>query len=143
MITMMHTVALAPAGTSGTEAFLALIQLVSDPDAAKERLGKIFDACMEANDKIREANEAQQIMSVERKLHDETLLRERTEHDRSIAEAKKKSDFDCGAAMAEARLQRASAAKLEAQAKADATAAAELKANLEQRIAKIKSAAAD
>jgi hypothetical protein len=126
----------------GTDAFLCLLRLIGNPDAAKQRLGEIHDAAMAANEVIREANEAQQTMSAARKLHDETLLREKKEHDRAIAEAKATSVSECAAASQEINAMRANAEKLQARAKADATAAAELKADLEQRVAKIKAAAA-
>jgi hypothetical protein len=126
----------------GTDAFLSLLRLIGDPEAAKQRLENIYEAAMAANDKIREANEAQQKMADARKAHDETLLRERTEDVRSIAAAREKSNADCATAMNEVAAHRVSAEKLHAQARADATAAAELKADLERRLETIKKAAA-
>jgi polyribonucleotide nucleotidyltransferase len=127
---------------AGTDAFFSLMRLVSDPDAAKERLGKIYDAVMAANEQIAAAKAAQEELAAARKAHDNQLHKERAEHDRSLAAARAKSDADCGAAMADVRSKQERASKAAAQAEADATAAANLKADLEQRLAKIRSAAA-
>ena len=126
----------------GTDAFLGLLRLIGDPDAAKERLAKIHDAVLEANELIRAANEAQQKSDAALAGHAERIRVERAAHDDAMKEAKAKHDAECNSAMAEVRLQRDRVSKLEAKAKADATAAADLKADLEQRLAKIKSAAA-
>jgi hypothetical protein len=145
MISMMPTQALIPPGpspVSGAEAFFALLHLVSDVDASKERLKKIFDACVEANDKIREANELQPKMTAARKEHDETLLRERTEHDRTIAAARAKFDSECNAGTQKINEMRANAERLQVKAQADAAAASELRADLQRRLDTIKKAAA-
>jgi hypothetical protein len=126
----------------GTDAFLGLLRLVGDPAASKKRLGEIHDAAAAANEAIRAANEAQQTMSDARKAHDETLLRERTEHDRAIAAARAKFDSECNAASQEINEMRAAAEKLQTRAKADAEAAAALKIDLERRVDQIKSATA-
>jgi hypothetical protein len=145
MISLLPTQSLSPppgTSSSGFEAFSALLQIAGDPAAAKKRLGEILDAAMAANDVIRAANEAKQAMSAERKVHDETLLRERATHDRAIADAKAKSASACAMASDEIRVMRADAEKLQAKAKADATASAELRADLERRLGAIKKAAA-
>jgi hypothetical protein len=126
----------------GADAFLGLLRMIGDPDAAKRRLGEIHDAAMAANEIIREASETQRTMAAERKAHDETLLRERTEHDRAIAAARAKFHSECNAGTQEINKMRVNAERLQVKAQADATAAAELKADLLQRVAKIKAAAA-
>jgi hypothetical protein len=126
----------------GPDAFFCLLRLIGDPDAARERLAKIHDAVMEANEVIKAANVAQEKHDAERKLHSETLQRERAEHDRTLAEARAKSDADCRTAMDDVRSKQERASKAAAKAEADAAAAANLKSDLEQRLAKIKSAAA-
>ena len=126
----------------GADAFFALLRLIGHPEAAKERLQKIYDAVTEANEEIRAANEAKAAIDAERKAHDEALKRERADHDRELTNAKAKSDDDCTKAMSEVREHRDNATKHEASAKADAAVAADLRADLEQRLAKIRSAAA-
>jgi hypothetical protein len=131
-----------PVFGKGTDAFFSLLNLISDPAAAKERLGQIFNAVMEANEVIRAAKATQDELAAARKAHDGQLIRERTEHDRALAEAKTKSNADCNQAMEDIRSKQERASKAVAKAEADATAAADLKADLEQRLAKIRLAAA-
>jgi hypothetical protein len=126
----------------GADAFLGLLRLVGDPDAAKKRLGEIHDAAMAANEIIRAAREAAETMAAERKVYNETLARELKEHDRAIAAARAKFDSEGNAGSQEINKMRANAERLQVKAQADATAAAQLKADLEQRVAKIKAAAA-
>jgi hypothetical protein len=146
MITMMNVLGPPmspdPVFGVGTDAFLGLLRLIGDPDAAKERLAKIYEAVIDANKQIADAKTAQGELAAARAEHDAQIGKERGEHDRALAEAKKKFDSDCSAAAAEILSQRESAATQAAQAKADATAAADLRADLEQRLAKIRSAAA-
>jgi hypothetical protein len=126
----------------GPDAFFCLLRLIGDPDAAKDRLAKIHDAVMEANEVIQAANEAQQKSDAARAEHDKRINAERAAHDGAMKDAKAKHDAECSSAMSEVRLQRDRASKLEAKAKDDAAAAADLRADLEQRLAKIKMAAA-
>ncbi len=124
---------------TGTREFF--LRLIADPGAAAKRLEELTNAGVKANETIISANEDLKNETA-RKTHDETLRRERQEHDRSIAAARAKSDFACALASDEIREMRADAEKLHGQAKADAAAASELRADLERRLDNIKRAAA-
>jgi hypothetical protein len=125
----------------GTDAFLSLLRLIGNPDAAKQRLKNIYEAVVAANEVIRQANEDRQTMLAERKAHDEALKSERTEHDQSIAKARAKHDSECAAASQEIKTMRANAEKLQAQTANDAKTASELRADLERRLEAIRGAA--
>ena len=125
-----------------TASFFHLLAVIADPDAAKAALQKIADALSEASAVIEAAKVAQQSIDAAKAEHDAALKKERDEHDRSLADAKAKSDRACSLAMDEVRRQRADAGELRARASKDAKAASEIRADLEQRLAKIKAAAA-
>src|ERR1700732_2305069 len=83
----MHILGPGKEPPDGHEAFFALLRLVTDPAASKKRLEEIYNACLQANETIRQANEAQQKLDAARKEHDETLKRERAEHHQKITQA--------------------------------------------------------
>jgi hypothetical protein len=145
MITLLPTQALtSPTKESpnGTEAFFELLHLIADPAAAKKRLEEIFNATLKANEAIGAANEAQQKLDAARKLHDETLRRERTEHQQKITQ----SNADLAARDQQLNSQLAererAVKRLEAKASEDATAVSKLRGDLERRLATIREAAA-
>jgi len=134
---------LAPDGeTNSFYHLMNLLALLTNPDRHRKHLGEIFEARMAWQDAKSEAQKALKELDVARTEHDAQIKAERDEHDRSIAEARAKFDNQCGRDMSEVRLKLENATMLEAQAKADATAAATLRADLEARLEKIKQAAA-
>jgi len=140
---MLSFNSLAPGNSrDDVQSFLNLLAVVADPKAAKAALLKIANALLEANAVIEAAKVAQQSIDAAKAEHDAALKKERDEHDRSLADAKAKSDRACSLAMDEVRRQRADAGELRARASKDAKAASEIRADLEQRLAKIKAAAA-
>jgi SMC interacting uncharacterized protein involved in chromosome segregation len=138
----MHILGATKETPDGHEAFFALLHLVTDPAASKKRLEEIFNACLQANDTIREANEARQKLDAARKEHDQTIRQERTEHSQKITQAiadLSSKDRQLNSQLAE----RERAVKtLETKAAADAAAVAKLRADLERRLATIREAAA-
>jgi hypothetical protein len=127
---------------NGHEAFFALLHMVNDPTAAKKRLEEIFSACVAANEVILQANEPQKKLDAARKLHEETLRRERAEHEQKITQANSEitsKDKSVNSQLAE----RERAVKtLEAKAADDAKAVSKLRADLERRTAMVREAAA-
>jgi hypothetical protein len=140
MITLIPST--PPSPPDQTTAFFNLLNLVADPDAAKKRLAEIHDATLKANEQIAEARTAQGEFAAARAEHDARISKELKEHDAKLKSERAACASECAMAMAEVRLQQERASKLDAKAKADATAAADLKSDLETRLAKIRSAAA-
>jgi hypothetical protein len=132
-----------PAPTQdGIRAFFNLMAIVADPkEAAKVflKFDKMVDESVKADIS---AQETEKKLEAARTEHDERLKAERDEHDRTLADAKAIFEAQCAKAMDEVRTQRERAAKLEAQAKGDAEAAAALRSDLQTRVNKIKSAVA-
>ena len=122
------------------DSFFNLLALVTDPNAVKARLKEIIDAQTAAHDFIEAAKTERLALDKARKEQARILKGERAEHDRSLAEAKAKSDRDCGMAMEEVRALRASAEQALAKAQRDASDAAANLKDLRRRVDQIKSA---
>jgi hypothetical protein len=112
----------------------ALLHLIADPKAISQQLERLTELSKAAAQQVDVANTVRAELEAEQRTHDETLASERAEHDKAIAREK--------SAVAAEHAQRASAldereaeiARLEAKAKADADAAAKLKASLERKL---------
>jgi hypothetical protein len=132
----------APVNEGVADAFFNLLALVSNPEAVKARVKQIVDAQTEAQAFLEAAKAELLALEQARKEHPQALKKERAAHDRDLADAKEKFDRECAEESGKIRASRAETDRLLARARADAAAAAELKANLEARVAKMKAAIA-
>jgi hypothetical protein len=121
---------------------LAIMAMVADPEASKARLDQLAAASAECRSVVAEAAQAQKDLAAAKQAHDKTLADDAVAAAAKLSQAQTAFDVACDARKRalDERDQRLSAA--EAKAKADADAAAALKAELERKLATIRTVAA-
>jgi hypothetical protein len=122
------------------ESFYKLLAIIADPDAAKKRLDELAASQAEAKAALDAVHVAHAELDAARLAQDQALKNASDEQEKRLADAKSAFTANCSA-RARALDERDDAAKqLLAKAKADSEAAAELRADLERRVAAIKAA---
>ena len=121
---------------------LNLVRLFANPEASIAALQALAAATTEAQARIEEAAKREANIATAAREHKARLNRERDQHDRELAEAQARHQRTCSEQMDEINAQRRNAEQLMAKARADADAAALLKADLQRRVEAIKTATA-
>jgi hypothetical protein len=121
-----------PVSDNETRSFFNLLALVTDPKASAKRVSELYEAALKSNEAAAEAKKATDQLAIDRAAHDAQIAKELKEHNERMASERKACDKYCSQAMGEVQQAKAEAERLNSQARADATAAAGLKASLEK-----------
>jgi hypothetical protein len=142
MISLLTPISTPPEVKTESDAFFHLLALCTNPDETKKRVAALYEAAVKATEAKAEAEDAQKRLSTEKASHDALIAKERQEHDAKLAAERKAWTVECQKGMAEVELRDAESRRLNDRARADSTAAAELKADLTRRLETIRQAAA-
>jgi hypothetical protein len=112
----------------------ALIAVLADPALSKATLEQIATAASTARIAVDDAAVKTAALSLAASEHRKTMDEESKQRADALVVAQASFDSRCNHAMGEVRARKAEAAELVAQAKADATAVAGLKADLRRRL---------
>jgi hypothetical protein len=121
---------------------LAIMAMVADPEASKARLDQLAAASAECRSAIEQAAQAQKDLAAAKQAHDKTLADDAAAASAKLAQAQTAFDVACAARKRALDERESAIAERERQSKADADAAATLKADLDRRLASIRAAAA-
>jgi hypothetical protein len=121
---------------------LAIMAMVADPEASKSRLDQLAAASAECRSAIEQAAQAQKELDTAKQAHDKTLAAGAAAAAAKLAQDQTTFDVACAARKRALDERESAIAERERQSKADADAAAALKADLERRLAAIRTAAA-
>jgi hypothetical protein len=124
------------------QSLLDLLACVADPAAAGDRVAQLSAAAAEARTAIAGAQAAQTELATAKAEHDAEVKAERDAHDAKLAAAQQAFDVECNHRRQEIATREAEVADLQARAQRDAAAAAELRQSLQERLDRIRVAAA-
>jgi hypothetical protein len=121
--------------------FAELISVLAEPERSKALLREIWEAHGAKVQAKADSEKAIDELKIKRAEHDATIARERKDHEAWIRKTRDECSQQCGRDMSEINTARREANQMRDQARADAAAAAELKNDLERRLAAVKLAA--
>jgi hypothetical protein len=131
-----------PPSTDEVKLFFGLLNICGDAEGSRKRVSELHAAAAAAEAGARTCHTEQDRLSKARIEHDEYLRKTRAELDTEIKTKRAAHQTECSRQLAEIRRKTAEADRLNERARTDAQAAAELKADLENRLQKLKSIAA-
>jgi hypothetical protein len=111
--------------------------LAADPAGSAQRLEQLRAAADDARKLIDEANAAQRELAAARAEHERVIAAERTAHDEQLARDRRGFEQETAQRKADLAAREKQVAKLEAAAVQDLASAAELKAQLEEKLATV------
>jgi hypothetical protein len=120
---------------------LNLIELVSDPGAARKRVAALVEPTNSLRAAHAEARGAHDALAVAKTEHDAALAKARTEHDAALADSRAAHDAMVASRSADLTAREVAVAARENKVKADETAQATAKADLDRRLEHLKKAA--
>jgi hypothetical protein len=139
----MLTMPPAPPAPQDFKPFFDLLAVISDAKASKARLEQLVAAADDARTLIEQAKNAPAEILARLSEYEKTREKAEQDHARKLARATSVFDEKCALRMSEVAASEARAAEFESKAKADAEAAALLRADLQRRLNRIHEAAAD
>jgi hypothetical protein len=122
------------------ESFYKLLAIIADPAGTKKRLDELAAGQAEAQKTVDAANLALADLDATRLAQERALKTERDEHESALEQSKSQFGAYCTRRIQELDARDDAATQLFAKATADSAAAAELRADLERRVAAIKAA---
>ena len=123
-------------------AVAALLTLLADPAAAQARLKELMDAAELARKMIAELNENRAAAAREYEVHRIAIRTEREQFAQEMTGARDQANFGFRQREQAISDREAELSKLTAKAMADGATAAKLRSDLEDRLARVRSAAA-
>jgi serine/threonine protein phosphatase PrpC len=138
---MMNQSMIPPSAPSEFRPVVDLLRLIADPDGAAQRLQALAQKIVEAQAARNAADNAQAALVAARDTHNETIRRERTAHEKKLVDASLNSEMTCRKREREVENRERAIAERERHVAETEKAASELKADLEQRLARLRSIA--
>ncbi|HUI12557.1 MAG TPA: hypothetical protein VL048_03695 [Xanthobacteraceae bacterium] len=123
------------------QTIVSLVELLADPKATRARLDDFSKASAAAQKLLDDAAAAQAKLAADRLATEHRLADERAKHDDQLSREREAHRAEIGRINAEIAATQKRTAELNAQARADATKAAELKADMMRRIRLVTDAA--
>jgi hypothetical protein len=118
-----------------------LLRLMADPSGTEKRMLELAQRIVEVRAATNAAEREQSVLAVARETHDTKIRGERTAHENRLASASLNFEKACRERERELTTRETAVADREREVTASAKAASELKADLEQRLARLRSIA--
>jgi predicted RNase H-like nuclease (RuvC/YqgF family) len=135
---MMNQSMLPPNTPSEFRPFVDLLRVIADPAGAEKRLQDLAEKIVAATAATNEASSAVAALQVARGSHDDTIRRERADHEKTLAEAQANFDQAHRGREREVANRERAVAERERHVSETEKAASELKSDLEQRLARLR-----
>jgi hypothetical protein len=142
MLTLASNKSPAPPSAAELKPILDLLSLLADPAATQKRISEFAAAAVEARALLDQAKAEEDKLAAAQKSHDADLQAARRQHDEALRADRSAANEEHQRTRAELDERTRAVEAREAAAAADGARAAELKADLERRLAIISKAAA-